>query len=216
MSYGLTIVGSSGQVQIENTRSCFIFVRSGVLAQTVAYATVRGLADRASGECLLIRPSSNSGKIGWTTNHLNITCSSGSMTYIVVKPASNVGASSNSYGLRVYSSAGVIAYDSGYNPPKPMGAYSIVYQGSNVNSWFSNVTATLPTPIFGRNRYIDFSFFTRVHGWSWNVRLGAIYTRAIWNSNSSINFGTEFINNGRSYNYLVTRTKPIYGFILEY
>lgn len=218
MTHGLQIKGEGGHVQIENT-SCVLSVKQkGTLASGTLYSTFRGLFNPSSGEDLFLCPSAGSGKIGFGHAADDLICTTGSILYAVIMPIKNVTPSTEAYGLKTYDSVGKLIFDSGYEPPRPMGSVNIVKPASipNHNDWYSPKTLSFPSPIANRKRYVNFSFFSRVHGWSWNNSSGqAVYTRVTFNSQSSITFGTELVQDSYSYNYLRTRSADIYGFVLE-
>lgn len=216
MSYGLSLLGEGGHVQIDNVRSSFSVKSKHVLSSSVSYATLQSLYSASAREDLFICPQAGTGKIGFS-NSSTIKCTSGSIMCAVIVPSNSLPLSSATFGLRSYDSVGGLIYDSSHSPPRPMGVISTsFYFNGNLNDLYAPVTLTMPSPIEPRKRYANFSFLSRVHGRGWNNGNGEnVYSRITWNSQSSITFGTELVFDGQSYNYLLTRSADMHGFVME-
>lgn len=220
MSYGFLVNGSSGQVQIENTRNTFVVKSAGVLSVPYNIASVRALANTGNGEFLVIRPVAGFGTITWNSynNALQHTCSSGSVEYLVIARTNMVGISSDAFGLRVFDGASGLIFDSGLNPPKPIGQTVITRSGSaNVNDWYTSSTLTFPVSGLNRKRYVGFSFLSFIHTWSTMQSGGSesIYTAVVFNSNDSITFRSAYISSRPAIPPAST-VAPQYGYVFEY
>ena len=98
MSYGLNIIGSNGNYQIQDGFTTFLVKTLGSVASGT---NLSSYYNSESGEVLLLRPSSNSGSLYIGRNassQTSMLCSSGNITYIVATPAKSVSASSDNFG----------------------------------------------------------------------------------------------------------------------
>ncbi len=219
MSYGLKVIGASGQVQISDLASSFSVVKQGVVGSPVTHASLSQLANASAQESLFIKPAAGYGGIGWRDYYdlQYIECSTGSISYCVIKPNKLITPSSAGYGIRSFGPSGELLFDSGTIGPKPLAASYITYQGGNVNTWYTSSSVNLPNPLYGRNRFVDFSCLVMVHRFVGQQSGGAsIYTYINFNSQSSLTFGTAHKRSQESMpGSTSSRTAPIYFFIME-
>lgn len=219
MSYGLKVIGASGQVQISDEASSFSVIRQGVVSSPVTHASLSQLADVGAQESLFIKPAVGYGVIGWRDyyNLQYIECSTGSISYCVIKPNKFIAPSSAGYGLRSFGPSGELLFDSGTIGPKPLATSYITYQGGNVNTWYTTSTVNLPNPLYGRNRFVDFSCLVMVSRFTGlQSGGGSVYTYINFNSQSSLTFGTAYkLSQESMAGNLSSRLTPIYFFIME-
>lgn len=187
MSYGLNVIGSNGNYQIQDGFTTFLVKSLGSVASGTDLSSYH---NPANGEFLLLRPSSNSGSLylgGNASSQTIMLCSSGNITYIVATPAKNVSLSSDTFGLRVWDASGSLIFDSGAKYVLPV-----------VNSFLPNIktapifrpiSLTVAAPNYGRSRYITYAYFFPVgiephgpHASYW------FYPRCTWVSSTSFSF----------------------------
>lgn len=144
MSYGVSIQNSAGQVVISELYQNYHLVARG------SYANASGPPALAAGEILLVRPSTLGATLSFADWYGWAISTTGVVNYAIVK--NNNTPSTDSYGLRVWTAANQLAFDSGRRSMVP------VSQG-RVGPW-GVVGVTQPfAPVPGRIRYVSASSF---------------------------------------------------------
>lgn len=214
MSYGFLLRGSSGNVQIENASSGFSVVKKGVFPSSVSVSTINSEYSISNIEFMLVSPASGTGTLGFS-NSTTFRCTSGNINYAVVRATKNVPQSSNSYGLRIKDADGSLVFDSGLYLAKPLSSVFVPKNGS-YNNYIGPTTATLPSPIGARKRYVSFSFFGLLYRDPPNIHGGNNpYSCATWASQSSITFTSERVFDSRVGSTSNIKLTGNYAFILE-
>jgi len=109
MTYGLSITGSSDNLQIDTDKSYSYY---GVVASgTGTSVNVSGL--NSNKDLIFGKPSGGTGDLAITISGTTITFYQ-SANYYVLRPVLDVGDSGSGYGLRVYNQDANLAFDSGY------------------------------------------------------------------------------------------------------
>lgn len=189
MSYGVNILGSNGNYQIQDGVSTFLVKSSG----TVASGTVFNLNyhNPSAGEFLLLRPASNTGWIALGRNgsrQTSMLCSSGNIVYAVAAPSNTVSQSSDTYGLRIKNSSGGLIFDSGAKYPLPV-ANGFLPNTETAPNYRPTASLTVTSPIAGRSRYLEYSFVNPVGIEPYGPNASYwLYPRCYWNSATSFSF----------------------------
>ena len=158
MSYGLNIIGSNGNYQIEDGFTTFLVRSLGVVANGTELSSY---FNPAKGEVLLLRPSTNSGSLYTGRNsssQMGMMCSSGNISYIVATPAKNVPSSPDTFGLRVWGDSESLIFDSGSKYMLPV-VNSFLPKIETAPNYKPTRSLTVTAPQYGRNRYIDYAYF---------------------------------------------------------
>ena len=189
MSYGISVIGSNGNLQIEAGVSTFFVKSSGVLAS----GTVVGQSyhNPSIGEFLLLRPASNTGWLAFGRNNsgqTSVLCSSGNFAYAVAAPSKTVTQSSDAYGLRIKAADGSLVFDSGAKYALPV-ANGYLPNTNTAPNFRPTASITTVAPTAGRSRYLEYSFLNPVGIEPYGVDASYwLYPRCYWNSASSFSF----------------------------
>lgn len=191
MSYGLNIIGSNGNYQIQDGFTTFLVKSLG----TVASGTnLSSYYNSANGEVLLLRPSSNSGSLYLGRNassQTSMLCSSGNITYIVATPAKNVSPSSDTFGLRALDASGSLIFDSGAKYVLPV-VNSFLPNTATAPSFRPSSAVSVAAPQYGRSRYIVYAyfFFVGVEPYGPNASYW-LYPRCTWVNSTYFSFDVK-------------------------
>lgn len=188
MSYGLNIIGSNGNYQIQDGFTTFLVKSLGSVASGTNLSSYH---NPANGEVLLLRPSSNSGSLYLGRNAASQTsmlCSSGNITYIVATPARNVSPSSDTFGLRVWDASESLIFDSGAKYVLPV-VNSFLPNIQTAPSFRPSSSLTVAAPNYGRSRYITYAYFFPIGMEPYGPGASYwIYPRCTWVSSTSFSF----------------------------
>ena len=144
MGFGISVKNLSGTVTLNETYQNYHLVAKGT------YANGGGPPALAAGEICFIRPSVVGADLYKDAAYTHPTSSSGSVQYAIMKDARP--SSSETFGLKVFTDTGVVAFDSGRSFLTPV-SISRIGIGSVVG-------VTQPyAPIAGRSRYVSYSSF---------------------------------------------------------
>jgi hypothetical protein len=153
VAYGISIANNSGFVQIDEQFSNFRVVASGTATGNGSNNPIY-FPDYGLIPLIMVRPVTLGHKIAtdgiWYTNRFSAICSvpggavGQAFYYKVLVPVANVGASSDSFGLRVFGPSGQINFDSGHTDMLRVGAVSLYrpVQGGGGNLQYVSVPAS--------------------------------------------------------------------------
>lgn len=173
---GLSIYNSSGSIIISESYRNYHLASSGTIANSGSLPTV------PTGHILCVRPTTAGALIyASTTGGSYIKVNTGSIEWALFRI--EIPASSETYGLRVFTPSGTIAYDSGIRSMLPV---SLSRLAQSVNG--STVAVTQPfAPSAIRKRYVLASSF-RITGLADSGAEQAIFRQSgiTWTNDTSM------------------------------
>lgn len=119
MTYGIKVYNASGILQITDDYSNHVLVQSGTIAVGARATATIYYADTGTLPLIALRTSSGAqvAVISYTNTSCTLAAdaSSGTVEYRIYRSAAGMGASSDTYGLRVWSGSSVLVFDTGYS-----------------------------------------------------------------------------------------------------